>query len=102
MTRTLVVPGSIWYDALDPNATAMQKELGIPEPSERKQGRGVQFVYIDVTPVAARDLTGYLYERAELMLGQDIDSKSVFYTMRTTAAKLDAQLAKDGSPSSAS
>lgn len=38
----------------------------------------MQFIYIDVQPIPARDLADYLAERAELMLGQDIEGKDVF------------------------
>ena len=42
---TLAVPGKVWSDALDPAATGMARELGLPEAVHQSVGRGHQIRY---------------------------------------------------------
>lgn len=74
---TIRVPGAVWYDALDPMATDMQADLGLPEPRWVKRGYGSQAVYDDVPAAAARELAEYLGSRAFMLLGQDEDNAHV-------------------------
>lgn len=86
----ITVPGSVWYDALDPLATAMQADLGLDHPTWRRIGRGSQARYHGVPVNVARELAKYLDDRAETMLAQDTDpdEHGVLYAMRRTATKI--------------
>lgn len=72
MERTLVVriPGSVWYDALDPAATDAQADHGLEEPRTVTRGKGWQAVYDDVPVEAALELAEYLSSRASMLLSQ--------------------------------
>jgi hypothetical protein len=72
---TITVPGSVWADALDPLASAMQRDLGLPEPMSRKRGLGWQYVYERVPWDVAEDLADYLIDRAAVLIRQDPDPR---------------------------
>lgn len=67
----VAVPGRVWEDALDPMASAMQGELGLPEPRWVKRGYGSQAVYDDVPVSVAIELADYIGPRAFTLIGQD-------------------------------
>jgi hypothetical protein len=64
------VPGVVFDDYLDPNATGMEAELGLGPRRYRRVGAGRQVLY-DVPGSVALDLAGYLHDRAETLRGQD-------------------------------
>lgn len=66
----LRIPGRVWYDALDPNASGMEAEIGLPQRRVQPKGRGVTFVYDDVTDEQAAEVAEYLEERALLLSAQ--------------------------------
>jgi hypothetical protein len=70
MTLTIDVPTSVWLDALDPLASGMQAELGLPEPQRIKRGRGSTERYVDVTPDQALEVASYIEGRADMLLSQ--------------------------------
>jgi hypothetical protein len=72
-TIDIDVPGSVWYDTLDPHASGMQAELGLPEPRQIKRGRGQSFRY-DAVPIdVALELAEYIGGRASMLLGQSVN-----------------------------
>jgi hypothetical protein len=74
-TRTAIdirVASSVWLDFLDPYASGMQAELGLPEPTFRRIGNGGQYSYAAVPVDTALELAEYLYDRADTLLGQGI------------------------------
>ena len=75
-TISLRIPSRVWYDYLDPNATAMHSELGLDDcPREyRRVGYGGTFVYRDVPVDVARELADYLDDRGAMLIGQDDES----------------------------
>jgi hypothetical protein len=72
---TFTVPGSVWLDALDPLATEMQADLGLPEPTSRKVGHGRQYTYDRVPWDVAEELADYLIDRAAMLIRQDPDPR---------------------------
>lgn len=76
----VVVPGSVWHDALDPLATEMQADLGLPEPERRKIGRGSSFLYRGIEGDTAEELADYLIDRgATLSRNTDEASEKSLY-----------------------
>jgi hypothetical protein len=67
------LPGIVWGDALDPDASTMQAELGLPEPERRKIGRGAQYRYELVPLEVARELRLHLLDLADCRGGQEGD-----------------------------
>jgi hypothetical protein len=67
---TIKIPGNVWYDYLDPQATGMQAELGLPRAKSRQVGKGWQAVYRDVDEAVVRELAKYLEDRAGTLLSQ--------------------------------
>lgn len=51
----LRVPGAVYYECLDPYATEYPREVGLPEPTVVRIGRGLQFRY-ELPREAALDL----------------------------------------------
>lgn len=70
---TLVVPGNIAGEYLDPSDNGMAAVLGLPPADVRPRGRGTQWVYTEVAPIVATDTAAYLRERAglEVVPGKD-------------------------------
>jgi len=102
MKITFDIPSSVWYDALNPLASEMQGELGLPEPIHVKRGKGASKRYVGVDTEVARELARYLRDRAETMLSQDTGDpcdpwekryRSMLYSMRRTAERLFQKLA---------
>lgn len=74
-TITFDVPASVWYDALDPDASAMQAELaedGLPLPVYVKRGKSGSYRYIDAPVDIALDLARYIGDRGDMLLGQGV------------------------------
>jgi hypothetical protein len=72
-TLRVSIPGRVYYDALDPRATDMEKDLGLPTPSSQKRGKGITVTYEDVPRLVARSLGQYLYDRGDTLLGNTDD-----------------------------
>jgi hypothetical protein len=66
------IPGRVWYDALDPNASGMQAELGLSEPTMVKRGKGTTFRYADVPSETALEIAEYIGDRGSMLLAQGI------------------------------
>lgn len=64
----VTLPGRVWEDYLDPLASGMQADIGLPAPTWRKVGKGTQAIYSDVTCAQALELVEYLRDRAEMLL----------------------------------
>lgn len=94
MSFTITLPDSVWDDALNPLATEMQGELGLPIPAYRKVGKGGQRIYSDVSEEVARALADHLADRSEMMLFncEDPQERSVMYRMRDAAQKIRDQI----------
>lgn len=88
------IAGVVWGDYLDPRATTMQEELGLPEPEWRRFGRGHQAVYEGVTNDVAADLASYLMERA-LSLWDCDELRDVHRAARESAARIRRQLSEE-------
>lgn len=89
-TVTFTVPGSVWYDTLDPLTSGMEAEIGLPEPSRRKVGTGVQYIYEGVKLGAAEETADYLIDRGADLLRQDSgDDESTRATYRRAIATGD-------------
>lgn len=80
------IPGRVWEDALDPMTTAMQAELGLPQPSRQKKGRGWTAVYEQVPADVALELALYLDERADTLSQQSPEprERELYRVMRHT------------------
>lgn len=99
---TIKIPGSVWYDTLDPNVSGMEKEIGLPAPQSRKVGKGEQFIYENVTAEQAEDVAEYLGDRGEMLLGQgyrgmsedpeEMRSRNIYRAAIKTAAKIRQQV----------
>ena len=59
------VPGAIYHFALSPKVSSHGKEVGWPEPTCRRMGRGWQYVYRDATPELIHDLVEWVRTCAE-------------------------------------
>lgn len=68
----VAVPGRVWEDYLDPHCSAMQAELGLPEPRRVSAGKGWRAVYGELPTEQALDLAGYLRDRGDTLLGQGV------------------------------
>lgn len=62
----VAVSGRAYYAALDPHITGVPAEIGLPEPSMHKWGRGHEFRY-EVTVEQAEEMEDHL-----LTLGQSL------------------------------
>jgi hypothetical protein len=90
---TITVPGRVYYDYLDPGATAVQSELGLPLPTFIKRGRGSSAIYTDIPLDVAAETAYHLQSRADLLLGQDADEMAhVHYAARKAAERIAAQI----------
>jgi hypothetical protein len=89
---TITIPNAVWLDYLDPAASGMAAELGLPEPTFRKVGFGSQAVYEGITPEQADEIEGYLFDRARTLLGQD-ESGNVHRAALKASEKIRATLA---------
>ena len=88
MTITITVPGAVWYDYLDPAATGMQAELGLPLPRHRRVGKGSQAVYEGVSPEVARELADHLEDRAGGMLNSDDEDRHAHHSAIKAAKRI--------------
>jgi hypothetical protein len=94
---TITVPGAVWLDALDPLASDMQGDLGLPEPTTRKKGYGRQYVYERVPWDVALELADYLIDRASMLLRQEPESqeRAVHYAAIKAGDRMRAVVAAD-------
>jgi hypothetical protein len=89
MKYKIDIPGRVWWDALDPNASGMQAELGLSEPTMVKRGKGMTFRYEDVPSETALEIAEYIGDRGSMLLGQSIsdpddpDEKAARDTLRS-------------------
>jgi hypothetical protein len=67
------IPGRVWEDYLDPAASGMQADLGLPNPEVLRRGKGWTARYRDIDPAVAGELADYLDDRGNLLLGQGVD-----------------------------
>lgn len=82
------IPGRVWYDSLDPKASGMETELGLPDPRVQKKGRGETFIYEDVDPEVALEVAEYLGDRAATLGAQwgiEALERELYRAMATTA-----------------
>jgi (2Fe-2S) ferredoxin len=94
---TVRIPGAVWYDALDPAASGMAREMGLPKPRSRKQGKGTSYFYDDVTTEQAQEIAEHLRDRGELMLANsepwyETRERTTYRAMIRTAERILAQL----------
>jgi hypothetical protein len=90
-SQTVTVPGKVWDDYLDPMVTPIAQEIGLPDYTQRRKGRGWQVVYAEVSPETARDLAGYLEDRAESLLwGSDDEDRTTHRRALDLAATIRA------------
>lgn len=66
----ITMPDAVWEEYLNPDSTAIQAELGLPEPRIRRVGRGFQDIYEGVDSEVANSLADYLESRALMLLNQ--------------------------------
>ena len=91
--QTITVPGKVWDDYLDPMATPIAEQIGLPDYTQRRKGRGWQVIYPKVCPEAARNLAGYLEDRADAMLwGSDDEDRATHRRAVAIAAQIRANL----------
>jgi hypothetical protein len=69
-TMTIRIPQSVYYDALDPDASGMAAEIGLPDPEYVRIGKGASYLYKGVTIEQALDVAEYIGDRASMLLGQ--------------------------------
>jgi hypothetical protein len=71
---SLVVPGSIYRDALDPRATDVPDEAGWPQAVFRRRGSGTQYVYARLSREQVEEIIEHVRDRADgLAYGADPD-----------------------------
>lgn len=71
-TVTIKLSGRIWDDYLNPAASGMAAEIGLPDPMHVKHGKGSRVIFEDVPADDAKEVADYLADRANLLLGQGI------------------------------
>jgi hypothetical protein len=74
-TTTISVPGSVYYDALDPLCSGMAAEIGLPTPTTQKRGKGTSFVYAGISFEQAEEVADYIGGRGESLLGDPVDDR---------------------------
>lgn len=80
------VPGFIYHECLDPQATDVPREMGWPEASMHRVGRGRQFRYM-VTPAQAAEIISHISEMGEAW-SYGVDDPSVGRRMVAWVADL--------------
>jgi hypothetical protein len=68
MNIDIRIPGRVWYDYLDPMASGMAAEIGLPRPHWTKVGKGHQAIYREVSVAQAREVAEFLMDRGFLLL----------------------------------
>lgn len=92
-TVTITIPGSVFYDALDPLCSSMAEEMELPKPERRKRGKGAQYLYAGITSEQAEEVAEYLHDRGTgLMYGTDPELRPVYRAAIRTAAKIREQV----------
>lgn len=71
----ITVPGAVYRECFDPDATTYPREAGLPEPTWRRVGRGSQFSY-SVSDEQARDMLAHAYDFG-IGLSYGVDDPSV-------------------------
>lgn len=95
MDLQLRIPGRVWYDALDPSTSGMEAELGLPQRHAQPKGRGVTFVYENVSDEQATEVAEYLDTRAAVMSAQsglDPNERELCRIMARTAETIRDRL----------
>lgn len=73
---TVEIPGSVWLDFLDPACSGMEEELGLlplrAAPFVKRRGKGSTYFYRNVPHEIVLELSEYLYDRGDTLLGQGI------------------------------
>lgn len=76
MSYFIEVPGAVWEDFLDPDASGMELALGLRDrratPFVRRYGRGCSYRYSDVPRDVVVELAEYLVDRGDTLLGQGV------------------------------
>lgn len=91
----LRIPGRVWYDALDPQASGMEADIGLPQPRVQPKGLGRTFVYEDVTELQAYEVADYLHSRSLLLSSQsglDPNERELYRIMDRTARIIQKDL----------
>ena len=84
---TFTLPGKVWGDCLDPDCSTMQAELGLPEPTVTRRGRGYRYTYTDVPHEIADDLRLFLWDVVSMRAGGE-DYEGAGYAARKAAEAL--------------
>lgn len=69
---TISIPGRVWDDFLNSDVSEMEHDLGLPKSSRVRRGRGFRAIYRNVPLGVAEELSGYLRDRGDTLLGQSI------------------------------
>jgi hypothetical protein len=67
-TLTITLPGVAYYECFDPLASGMAAELGLPEPTMTRAGKGWRFSYEGVASEQARAVADHLIGMGQLWL----------------------------------
>lgn len=91
----VAVSGKTYYAVLDPHTTGVPAEIGLPEPTMRRRGRGHQFTY-QLTRWQAAEVVDHLetvgYSLAHYTDTEDQDSRSEGRACLRDANKIIRQL----------
>ena len=61
MTHTITVSGKTFGGCLDPSATGVPDEIGLPEPTVRQVGRGTQWTYHNLTDYQRDEMLHHMW-----------------------------------------
>ena len=64
----ITIPGTAYYECLDPLASGMASDLKLPEPSIVRAGRGVRVTYKGLTPEQVRAVGRHFCDMGDLWL----------------------------------
>lgn len=89
-TFNMSVPSGVWYDRLDPNASGMQGELGLPEPIVRRHGAQRSFLYLGVPRPVVEETIEYVRSMGEAFNNQEFGDEDPY------ARRLNSSMVKWG------
>ena len=85
-TQRIVVSGQTYYACLDPRASNVPGELGLPTPRQIRHGKGYRFDYGQLPNIQREGLIDHLWTMAECLYG-DPEAGPI----KRDARRIDAQ-----------